>query len=217
MPTLRITDLSPAQFARRVPRALGVASSSLFRISLCVLLLFQNLALATAQTVPTGGRVVGGQAAISAPSPGQLSITQTSNRAIIDWNSFSVGPGASVTFQQPGAGAAMLNRVTGATTSEIAGAIKGNGQVFLINPNGIAITPSGTVDTGAFLGSSLDMANEDFMAGRLKFRGSGESGSVSNAGRITTGTGGYAALLGADVNNSGTISSPLGRVALGSG
>nr|WP_194246360.1 filamentous hemagglutinin N-terminal domain-containing protein [Martelella limonii] len=54
----------------------------------------------------------------------------------------------SVNFVQPGVNAAILNRITGSTPSSIAGAMSGNGQVYLVNPNGIAITPTGTVRAG---------------------------------------------------------------------
>src|SRR5262249_17770275 len=105
--------------------------------------------VANAQSVlPQGGSVVGGSATISQPSANSLSINQSSQRAIINWNSFSVGQPNSVTFFQPNSSAATLNRVLGSTPSTIAGQINANGQVFLVNPNGIAITPSGTVTVG---------------------------------------------------------------------
>ncbi|MDB5508108.1 MAG: filamentous hemagglutinin N-terminal protein [Hyphomicrobiales bacterium] len=199
------------------PRRWGLAASAIFRIALSALVLFHGTWNATAQTLPSGGRVVGGQAVIGTPSAAGLNVTQSSQRAVIDWTAFSIGAGQAVTFQQPGSGAALLNRVTGDTPSNIAGSLNANGQIYLLNPNGIAITPSGAVATGAFVGSTLDIHNDDFMAGRMKFTGSGQSASVSNAGRITTRSGGYVALLGGTVENSGIITSELGRVALGSG
>lgn len=188
------------------------------RAWLAAFLILHNGALAVAQDLlPQGGRVVAGQASIGAASFGQLTVTQNSSRAVVDWNSFSVGAGNGVTFVQPNSSAAILNRVTGSTTSEIAGSITGNGQVFLVNPNGIAITKSGTVETGSFVASTLDTANADFMAGKLNFNGNGASASVSNDGRIQARRGGFAALLGGTVANSGTIVAPMGRVGLGSG
>ncbi len=86
-----------------------------------------------------GGNVTHGTATIGAPQGSTLNINQTSNRAIINWNSFSVGAGGTVNFNQPRASAATLNRVTGATPSSIAGTINAPGTVLLVNPNGIAI------------------------------------------------------------------------------
>ena len=171
---------------------------------------------AVADTLPTSGRVTAGSATIGAPTNGTMTINQSSNRAVINWNSFSIGGQNAVNFNQPGTGSAVLNRVTGNTTSTIAGKLTGNGQVFLVNPNGIAITPTGTVEVGGgFVASSLNIRNSDFMSGNLSFSGTG--GAVSNAGSISVGTGGFAALLGGSVSNSGTITVPQGRIGLGAG
>ncbi|WP_137680867.1 filamentous hemagglutinin N-terminal domain-containing protein, partial [Aurantiacibacter suaedae] len=120
---------------------------------------------AMANDLPTGGEVAAGSATIGAPSAGNMNITQHSDRAVVNWTSFSVGEGNAVNIAQPGAQSALLNRVTGDATSVIAGQINANGQVFLVNPNGIAITKSGTVNAAAFTASTLDISDRDFMAG----------------------------------------------------
>ncbi len=172
---------------------------------------------AHADDLPTGGTVAAGAATIA--SNGQTTtVNQTTSRAVINWGSFSVGQDKTVDFIQPDASSATLNRVTGNTTSTIAGLVRSNGAVYLINPNGIAITATGAVQTGGgFVASTLNMADADFMAGKNNFAGSGSSAGVSNAGHITAGAGAYVALLGGSVSNSGSIAVPLGRVGLGSG
>ena len=168
--------------------------------------------------LPSGGQVVSGSVAIGTPSNNGLTIVQSSASAIINWNAFSVGAPNTVTFQQPGASSAILNRVTGDTSSTIAGTIAANGQVYLINPNGIALTPSGAVQVGGgFVASTLGISDGDFNAGKRSFSGAGASAGVDNAGAIRVGAGGYVALLGGTVANSGVISAPLGKVGLGSG
>ena len=175
----------------------------------------QAHAQAVLPQVPT---VVSGQVRIAAPTASGLTVNQASSRAIVDWNSFSVGPNASVNFVQANAGAAILNRVTGTTSSTIAGQVTANGQVFLVNPNGIAITPSGSVQVGGgFVASTLDIANGDFNAGKLNFAGKGASSAVSNAGSISAAPGSFVGLIGGSVASGGTISVPLGKVGLGSG
>ncbi|MDE1987350.1 MAG: filamentous hemagglutinin N-terminal domain-containing protein [Alphaproteobacteria bacterium] len=173
---------------------------------------------ALAQSLPTGGRVMAGSAHIGTASNGSLAITQSSSRAVINWQGFSVGAGNSVTFNQPNASSATLNRVTGAAASSLAGSINANGKVYLVNPNGIQITSSGAVDAkGGFIASTLGMSDSDFLHGTDRFAGSGNSAAVVNQGNITTGPGGAVALIGSSVANSGTIITPLGKVALGAG
>src|SRR5215831_12540431 len=88
---------------------------------------------------------------------------------------------------------------------------------MLVNPNGIAITKSGVINTGSFVASTLGIKNEDFLAGKYNFQGNGASAPVTNSGRITVSNGGFVALLGGRVSNRGVISAKLGKVALGSG
>jgi filamentous hemagglutinin family protein len=178
--------------------------------------LLASTALVSAQTaLPTGGQVAAGSAAISVSGPA-MTVNQGSHRAIVNWQGFSVGQPNSVNFVQPSTSSAILNRVTGSASSTIAGQITGNGQVFLVNPNGIAITATGSVKVGGgFVASTLGIEDRDFMAGRLQFNGGSAPAAVSNDGTITAGSGGFVGLLGGVVSNGGTISVPLGRVGLG--
>ncbi|WP_418024725.1 MBG domain-containing protein [Paracoccus sp. TD-10] len=169
-----------------------------------------------AQTLPSGPNVVGGSASVSTPNPGAMRVDQLSDRAIIDWTSFSIGAGGSVRVHQPGRDAALLNRVTGDSPTRIDGFLGANGQVFVVNRNGILVGREGRIATAGFVGSTLDISNEDFTAGRLRFSGD-RPGRVENRGRIDIIPGGYAALLGGRVANSGTIRVPLGTVGLGAG
>ncbi|MDA9402700.1 two-partner secretion domain-containing protein [Bradyrhizobium sp. CCBAU 45389] len=163
---------------------------------------------ALAQTLPTGGQVVSGQATIS-QSGNAMTVNQSSDRMIANWQSFSIGAGNSVTFNQPGASSVALNRVVGQDPSRILGSLSANGQVFLINPNGIAVGKTGSVQTGGFVASTLGISNADFLAGRYNFTGS--SGAITNEGSIS---GKVVALISPSVSNSGTI---IGSTALAAG
>jgi filamentous hemagglutinin family protein len=168
---------------------------------------------ALADPLPIGGSVVAGSAAVSTAG-NVLTVNQSSSRAVINWQSFDVGAAGKVVFNQPNAGSAALNRVTGSTPSTIAGSISANGSVFLVNPNGITITKSGVVTVArGFVASTLDIADADFLAGRGRFAGT--SGEVANAGSIVTGTGGFVGLLGAHVASTGSIVAPAGQVSIG--
>src|SRR5690606_13239449 len=96
------------------------------------------------QALPTGADVVAGSVGVST-SGASMTVTQSSGTAIVNWDSFSIGAGGSVHFAQPGADAVILNRVTGGLPSVIAGALTANGQVFLVNAAGIAVTATGIV------------------------------------------------------------------------
>ncbi|MBI1204796.1 MAG: filamentous hemagglutinin N-terminal domain-containing protein [Rhodopseudomonas sp.] len=171
----------------------------------------------SAQQLPTGGTVTSGGAAIVQPNANTLNINQSTDKAIIDWQSFSVGQGGTVNFNQPSASSATLNRVLGSTPSWIAGTINAPGTVLLVNPNGIAITKDGVVNTGSFAASTLDIKDSDFLSGNYKFSGNGASAGVINNGQISVSDGGFAALLGGQVSNNGVIAARLGKVGLGAG
>ncbi len=177
------------------------------------------LALACAGTTalggPQGGQVTLGSASV-AQSGSTTTITQTSAQTAIDWHSFSVGAGETVRFMQPGAQSVALNRVLGTEPSHILGRLSANGQVFLLNPNGVLFGTSARVDVGGLVASTLSLSNEDFAAGRLQLKGT-STGSVSNAGQITTAEGGYVVLAAPQVHNSGSITTRLGQTALAAG
>ena len=166
--------------------------------------------------MPTGGPVVGGAATITSPSPSQLTISQTTQRAAIDWQSFSVGQGGHVQFQQPNASAIALNRVTGPDASVIAGRISANGQVAIVNQSGVVFSPTARVDAGSIIASAAGISNENFMAGRMTFDQAPRPGArVVNEGRISVAEGGLAALVAPEAANRGTIEARLGRVVIG--
>ncbi|MEW6256492.1 MAG: MBG domain-containing protein [Pseudomonadota bacterium] len=165
--------------------------------------------------LPTSGTVVSGSAAISAPSATSVLVTQTSRNAIINWGSFSVGAGNTVRFEN-GSGAT-LNRVTGLSPSRIDGSLSATGSVYLVNPNGITVGPTGQVMTGgSFIASTHDVSDAEFNAGgAMTFKGS-STASVINYGSIGS-LGGDVALIARKVENAGTITAPNGTVGLAAG
>src|SRR5262245_40506239 len=152
---------------------------------------------------PDGPVVVGGSATVSGAGTSSVTINQSSNKAIINWNTFNIGAGETTTFVQPGSSSVALNRVTGGLgPSEIYGTLNANGQVFVINRDGVLVGSSGVINTGGFLASTNDIKNEDFMAGRINFSIPGRpDASIVNQGRITAANGGFAALVAPGVRN----------------
>ncbi|BAV73791.1 adhesive protein CupB5 [Pseudomonas chlororaphis subsp. aurantiaca] len=131
-----------------------------------------------------------------------MTVEQQSNKLITHWNDFSVAGDESVSFHQPGSQSVALNRVVGTQGSDIQGRINANGQVFLINPNGVVFGKSAQVNVGGLVASTQNISDKDFLDGTYRFTGD-SSAAVSNAGQITASEGGSVALLGAQVSNSG--------------
>lgn len=145
----------------------------------------------------------------------QLRIQQLSDTAIVNWQSFSIPAAHSVNIAQPGSGSAILNRVTGADPSRLMGQLTANGRVYLINPNGILVGNGARIDAGAFIASTLDVSDQDFLAGGdMGFFGSSKA-RVQNLGSITT-YNGDVILIGHEVSNQGSVTSE-GVTALAAG
>lgn len=177
-------------------------------------------AVLTSQTgvalaAPQGASVQAGAVSVSTPAPGHTRVDQATAHAIVNWDSFGIGRDESVRFAMPGAGSAILNRVTGSAPSHLLGRLTANGSVYLINRNGVVIGRDAVIDTQGFAASTLDMADQDFLAGRTDFLGD-STASVVNHGTIRA-AGGDILLVGHAVSNDGTLSAPEGRVALGAG
>ncbi|MDE2576272.1 MAG: filamentous hemagglutinin N-terminal domain-containing protein [Rhodospirillales bacterium] len=163
---------------------------------------------------PMGGVVAAGNAQISTTAT-NTQIDQSSQRAVVDWRSFNVGSAQSVTFQQPGAGAVTLNRVTTPHPSEIAGRITANGQVVIVNQSGVVFANSAEVNTQSLVVSAAGITNDNFMHGRMKFDiPARPNARIVNHGHITVGQAGLAALVAPAVANSGVITAKLGHVVL---
>ncbi len=169
---------------------------------------------ATSYALPTGGVVAAGSAGI-ASTANTTTITQSTQNAAINWQSFGIAAGQSVQFMQPNSSSVALNRVLGANPSAIFGNLSANGQVFLVNPGGILFGNGASVNVGGLVASTLNITDANFMAGRYIFSNPG-SGTVVNQGAINA-DGGYVALLGTNVSNQGTISARMGTVVLAAG
>ncbi|NTV49375.1 MAG: filamentous hemagglutinin N-terminal domain-containing protein [Geobacteraceae bacterium] len=186
--------------------------------AVCTITLLSVLTAITSHALPQNGAVVGGSAAISQPNPTTMNINQTSGNAIINWQGYSIGANEAVKYIQPGSNSIALNRVTGVDPSQIYGLLSGNGQVWVINPNGLLVGPGATVQTGSFLASTMNITNEDFLSGKHQFANTpGSQASIVNQGNISAANGGYVVLAAPSVANSGSIVADLGTVHLASG
>ncbi|MEM5295920.1 filamentous hemagglutinin N-terminal domain-containing protein [Burkholderia sp. JPY481] len=167
--------------------------------------------------LPQGGTYTAGTGTIASQGNGLLITQPGSTRGVIDWNSFSIGRHNSVTFNN-GTGAT-LNRVTGGSPSAILGMLSATGSLYLINPQGIVVGPSGVISTGGrFVASTLDVCNSAFMSGSSTLTLSGDSdASVINLGRISSSGGDVFLIARHAVINAGTVAAPNGTAELATG
>lgn len=172
----------------------------------------------TGYAMPTGGQIQSGQGSI-AQNGKNMTVTQNSGKMAVDWTQFNIARDEAVKFAQPGRDAVALNRITGGQKSVIDGALSANGNLFLVNPNGVVFGKTSTVDVGSLVASTAQL-NDSFMknfassTANLNLTiGDGNSSAILNEGSITA-QGGLVALHAAQVENNGTISNTGGQVAL---
>lgn len=187
-------------------------------------------------TIPTGLGVVEGSAVINAPvvnpanTAGQLlDIDQSSVKAILEGTNFNIGGASAVNIDHlGGSGSATLIRING-ERSIIEGALTAkNGDIYLINQNGILFANGARVDVHGLVASALNLPNEIFMRadGHLGAAYTWEQGAngfksvlvqVDPDARIKAGLGGSVMLFAPKVINQGSIDTTEGQVVMAAG
>ncbi|MDP2825829.1 MAG: filamentous hemagglutinin N-terminal domain-containing protein, partial [Sulfuritalea sp.] len=170
---------------------------------------------ADALALPVGAQVVNGTAGFN--QVGNVLTVTNSNGAIINWQQFNIGAGQTARFVQPSASSSVLNRVLASDPSVILGNLTSNGRVWLVNPAGIFVGQGARIDVAAFVASTLNITNTDFLANRQRFEANPGAGNVINQGTITTPMGGSVYLIGSNVTNEGVITTPKGETILAAG
>lgn len=188
-----------------------------------------------------------------------VTVEQETAQALLTWKSFNVGKDTILNFDQSAGGAdkgnwAAFNWVAGGgvSPSQILGQIKADGQVYVINPNGIIFGSNSQVDVRALTVSSLPV-NRNLVEGgvlnneNVEFLFSGlmpnqaqndalgftpepppadigrygdvlvMAGAQLRSSRSEDGNGGRIMLVGPNVRNHGTISTPGGQTILAAG
>ncbi|MEI7788755.1 MAG: MBG domain-containing protein [Chlorobiaceae bacterium] len=166
--------------------------------------------------LPVEGLTAAGKAAITNPSSTDMHILQESRQAIINWNSFDISKNESVNITQPTCQSILLNRVLGNNPSHIFGTLTANGQIFLVNQNGVLFAPGASVNAGGVVASTLAIRDSDFLSEKYTLFKNGSAGSVINQGSINAG---FTALLGSSAENTGSIiaSKGMAGIAVGEG
>jgi len=201
--------LQPAALAVALATAYGAVSSA-----------------ACAQTLPSGGVAVHGQAVITQPAANQLRVvTQNgagTRHSAVNWQSFSISAGSTAAIVQPSAASLSINRVVTNTPSVIFGNLSSNGRLVLVNQSGIAVGAGAVIDTAGFTASALRMSDADALAGRLRFGEPGASmggaASLTVGGRITARDGDVVLVAPSiELGASALLQAPSGSAILAAG
>ena len=167
--------------------------------------------------LPKDPTVQSGSLTIDTISPDKMSIYQDTQKAIIDWNNFNIDTNEHVDFQLS-QGGVTLNRITGNDPSSILGKLSSNGDLWVVNPNGIFFGKNSQVDVRGLVATTSNITNSNFLNNNYKFDiPSSFSNSIVNQGTITAAEGGLVALVAPGVQNLGVINARLGKVSLSSG
>ncbi|HEU6447310.1 MAG TPA: filamentous hemagglutinin N-terminal domain-containing protein [Verrucomicrobiae bacterium] len=165
---------------------------------------------------PTGGSVLQGAANIISGS--QMMINQSSSAAYINWQTFNIDSGESVTFNQPSSSSVSWNYISDPNASTINGVLNANGYVILQNPNGFTVGGSAAITAhGLILTTASTPPLNVFGSGAWSFDAPPPTAKIINYGRINITGGGSAYLIASDIINNGTIFAPGGDIGLYAG
>ena len=168
----------------------------------------QGIAAPAENALPSGGVINKGAASISTAGS-TMTIHQTTNVVDSSWSSFDIGRNAGVNIAQPSNTSTFIGRIGGNNASQIFGSLNANGRVVLTNPRGVVFGPNSKINTGGLVASSKALKGYTADGNSLQFEGAG--GSIINQGVIQ---GDFVALIGAQIQNEGTITASTGDAAL---
>ncbi len=172
------------------------------------------LAAPAINTLPSLNNIASGAATLSTTG-NQLTVSQTSDKLIANWNSFNIGSAAKVQFNQPAINSIALNRISG-SASEIFGRVNANGQLILINPLGIVFGSTAQVNAASVIASTLNLSDSSFLGDNFLFERVSSGGEINNQGSILANEG-NTVVLASSIKNSGTLRARGGNLSLANG
>ena len=158
------------------------------------------ICLALSQSVfamPTGGKVVDGTVTgiVNGTVASGGTINVNSN-ALIDWTKFDIGKNETLNFAFNQDYLNVINHVTGSEMSQLLGTLNAkNGNVYLINPNGILVGGGARIDAGSLILSTLNATDDqlkaalqnDFTNLALTSKADSKGITIENGANITVG------------------------------
>lgn len=191
-----------------------------------IAIIFYNYPTNQAYALPQGGVALGGDVAISAVKDNFMEVKQSSERGIVEWQHFNIKEHEQVNFTAPSVDSITLNRITGAGPSNINGKLTANGNLILINGDGIIFDKAAKVDVGGLLATTSNISNDDFLKKHFQFRafsateralaGKNENPNVKiiNWGEIKTTREGKVILAAPQIENNNLIKADEGEIDL---
>tara|TARA_R110002124_G_scaffold233406_1_gene398737 strand:- start:105391 stop:108630 length:3240 start_codon:yes stop_codon:yes gene_type:complete len=168
--------------------------------------------------LPSGGAIVAGEASFDYGTANELHVQQSTDRTVINWDSFNIGQDSLTEFHQPSSSALAVNRITGASIdpTQILGSLKANGQILVLDGNGVIFGENSIIDVGSLIATTGKVDTQKIMNGSaIEITDIGDTGFVINQGSINIKDAGLAAFVAPMVINNGVINAHLGRVQIG--
>lgn len=193
------------------------SSAKLTKIKKITALLFGIFLYGEIYALPVLDNIANGEVSVQNEQL-NLQINQTSNKAILNWESFNISTNEGVHFQQPANGVC-LNRIDATKgTSLIDGSLSATANIYLINQAGILFGETATLNVGGIISAAADLSDKNFLAENIIFeQGKDFAGSIINRGVINIAEGGLAAFLGSSVVNDGVVNAKLSSLTFASG
>lgn len=114
----------------------------------------------------------------------RMIVNQYTDRAVLNWESFNIGKDSAVQFKQPSAASVALNRIYQSDPSQILGNLSANGQVYLLNPNGIVFGKDSTVNVNTLVATSLNITDDTFERGFTKVLNQDGRAALTGTGQV---------------------------------
>ena len=173
-------------------------------------------AVSRALANPNGMTVASGSAT-TVTSGSTLTVT-AANNAQLNWQSFNIASGETTVFQQPSSSSIVWNSIGGNSASQIYGSLQANGVVVLMNSSGFYFGPNSFVKAAGVIVSTAPGGPMESASGAgWQFTGPPPTAGVVNYGRINADAGGFVYLLGASIDNHGSLAAPSGNIGLCAG
>lgn len=171
---------------------------------------------------PSDASVVSGSANFATVSD-NMTITQSTSASIINWSSFAINAGESLTFLQPSPSNTTLLRITGTGPTAIFGSLTSFGGLFIVAEAGLVLGGYSSIEAPTIWLSTTNISDVDFLAGNYGIldarsaSGTGDGSIIIDTGATITANGGSLSLYGGTIGGGNGMIAPGGAIILNGG